>query len=119
MFAALSRVPAFLARSLLVVAGLGLAACETGTAPTASGPAQYDGAPVPVALLVPGGSTDSNDNFIAQNLENAARLAMADLSGVQIDLRVYNTQGSPEQASAMAAKAVNDGARIILTPSSR
>jgi len=116
MFAALSRVPAFLARSLLVVAGLGLAACETGTAPTASGPAQYDGAPVPVALLVPGGSTDSNDNFIAQNLENAARLAMADLSGVQIDLRVYNTQGSPEQASAMAAKAVNDGARIILGP---
>ncbi|MBC7476742.1 MAG: ABC transporter substrate-binding protein [Pseudorhodobacter sp.] len=116
MFAALSRVPALLARSLLVVAGLALAACETGTAPTASGPTQYDGTPVPVALLVPGGSTDSNDNFIAKNLENAARLAMADLSGVQIDLRVYNTQGSPEQAGVMAAKAVNDGARVILGP---
>lgn len=116
MFAALSRVPALLARSLLMVAGLALAACDTGTSPTASGPSHYDGTPVAVALLVPGGSTDSNDNFIAKNLENAARLAMADLSGVQIDLRVYNTQGSPAQAGAMAAKAVNEGAKVILGP---
>ena len=116
MFAALSRVPALLARLLLVLAGLALAACEPGNAPTASGPARNDGSPIAVALLVPGGSSDSNDNFIAQNLEHAARLAIADLSGVQIDLRVYNTQGSPEQAGAMAVKAVNEGAKIILGP---
>ena len=117
MFAVLSRVPALRARILLLVAGLVLAACEPGITPTASSaPARYDGAPVPVALLVPGGSSDSNDNFIAQNLENAARLAMADLSGVQIDLRVYNTQGSPDQAAAMAVKAVNEGAKVILGP---
>ena len=116
MFAVLSRVPALLARLLLIVAGLVLAACEPGTTPTASAPARYDGGAIPVALLVPGGSSDTNDNFIAQNLENAARLAMADLSGVQIDLRVYNTQGSPDQAAAMAVKAVNEGASIILGP---
>lgn len=116
MFAALSRVPALLVRPLLLVAGLALASCDAGLAPTASGPAQNDGTPIAVALLVPGGSSDSNDNFIAQNLENAARLAIADLSGVQIDLRVYNTQGSPEQAAAMATTAVNDGAKIILGP---
>ena len=116
MFAALSRVPALLARLLLVVAGLALTACEPGNAPTASGPARYDGTPIPVALLVPGGSSDSTDNFIAQSMEHAARLAMADLSGGQIDLRVYNTQGSPEQAGAMASKAVDEGAKIILGP---
>lgn len=116
MFAVLSRVPVILRRALLLVVGLSLAACEPSMAPTATGPSQFDGSPIPVALLVPGGSSDTNDNFIAQNLENAARLAMADLSGVQIDLRVYNTRGSPEQASAMAATAVKDGARIILGP---
>jgi len=116
MFAVLSRVPALMSRILLIVAGLMLAACEPGMAPTAQAPAQASGGPVPVALLVPGGSSDSNDNFIAQNLENAARLAMADLGGVQIDLRVYNTQGSPEQAGAMATKAVSEGAKVILGP---
>ena len=36
--------------------------------------------PVEVALLVPGGSLAEADNFLATNLENAARLAIADLS---------------------------------------
>ena len=30
---------------------------------------------------------------LAEGLENAARLAVADLQGVQIDLRVYQTAG--------------------------
>jgi len=72
--------------------------------------------PVPVALLVPGGSGSANDANLALALENAARLAMAELSGVKIDLRVYNTAGSPNQAAAVATKAVNDGAKIILGP---
>ncbi len=74
------------------------------------------GKPVPVALLVPGGSGSANDANLAVSLENAARMAMAELSGVEIDLRVYNTGGSPNQAAAMATKAVNDGAKIILGP---
>ena len=41
--------------------------------------------PVAVALLVPGGSGSASDSILAQSLENAARLAMADLSGVTID----------------------------------
>ena len=116
MFPVLSRVRMGVVRIGLLLAGLVLAACQSGTSPSAGAPAVSDGSVVPVALLVPGGSSDSNDNFIAQSLENAARLAIADLGGVQIDLRVYNTQGSPEQAGAMAAKAVDDGAAIILGP---
>jgi hypothetical protein len=71
---------------------------------------------VQVALLVPAGSATASDAFIAENLENAARLAIGDLAGVQIDLRVYPTAGDPAQAASAATTAVADGAKIILGP---
>ncbi|HBZ43388.1 MAG TPA: penicillin-binding protein activator, partial [Maritimibacter sp.] len=55
-------------------------------------------------------------NTLAASLENSARLAMSELDGVTIDLRVYNTAGNASQASAQAQKAVADGAKIILGP---
>lgn len=73
-------------------------------------------APVAVALLVPAGSSVQGNDILASNLENAARLAVSDLEGVQIDLRVYSTQGDPAVAAQVARQAVNDGARIILGP---
>lgn len=72
--------------------------------------------PVQVALLVPAGSGQASDEFLASNLENAARMAAGDLSGASIDLRVYPTGGSPSQAASAAAQAVADGAGIILGP---
>ena len=54
--------------------------------------------------------------ILAKSLENAARLAIADLSGVKIDLRVYQTNGSPGGAQSMAIKAMDEGAMIILGP---
>ena len=69
-----------------------------------------------MALLVPSGSGQAGDEFLALSLQNAAKLAIADLSGVQIDLRVYSTGGQPGQAQAMAIKAVDEGAQIILGP---
>jgi len=116
MFPVLSRVRMLVVQAVFLMFALILSACEPGTGPSAGGPAVANGAPIPVALLVPGGSSDANDNFIASSLENAARLAIADLGGVRIDLRVYNTQGQPETAGAMATKAVDDGAKIILGP---
>jgi hypothetical protein len=53
---------------------------------------------------------------VARSLENAARLAMADLDGVEIDLRVYPTGGSPAQAASAAEAAVAEGAAVILGP---
>jgi hypothetical protein len=53
---------------------------------------------------------------LASNLENAARLAISDLDGVQIDLRVYNTGADLVRAAAVANQAVNEGAKIILGP---
>ncbi|MBC7155274.1 MAG: penicillin-binding protein activator, partial [Rhodobacteraceae bacterium] len=72
--------------------------------------------PVQVALLVPGGSGQSGDSVLAESLEKAARLAISDLQGARIDLRVYNTGGQPAQAAQVAVAAVGDGARVILGP---
>ncbi|MEH6831248.1 MAG: ABC transporter substrate-binding protein, partial [Sulfitobacter sp.] len=58
----------------------------------------------------------ASDNLLAKNLENAARLAIRDLDGVQIDLRVYGTAGKASTAANAAAQAVADGAKIILGP---
>ena len=94
-------------------AALALAACVPTTG---GGPSINTRAPVPVALLVPGGSDQPGDDVLASGLEAAARLAISDLDGVQIDLRVYNTAGDPAQAAAMAKQAVSEGAKIILGP---
>lgn len=96
-------------------ATLALAACEP-MALGGGGPALDSGAPVPVALLVPAGSGVTTDETMAKSLENAARLAMADMSGVKIDLRVYPTAGQAGRAASTAAQAVNDGAKVILGP---
>ncbi len=99
-----------------VLVGLGalvLAGCvATGPGTTPPG----NGGSVQVALLVPSGSGQSQDELFGANLENAARLAMNDLSGVNIDLRVYRTGGSPAQAAALAKQAVDEGAQVILGP---
>lgn len=105
----------------LALAGLAaLSACVTvpqaPTATTGGGPLIDPFAPVQVALLVPMGSGQATDTLIAQSLENAARMAVADLQGVQIDLRVYATAADPAQAGTAAATAVADGAKIILGP---
>ena len=111
---ALFRKPAaWLATTL---AALSLSACAPLPVATATGPAAGAGAAVPVALLVPSGSGSATDDMLAQALENAARLAIADLGGNAIDLRVYPTAGQPGQAQAQALRAADEGARIILGP---
>lgn len=101
-----------------VLAGLLLlAACgPVSLGGTGGAPRVDPNAPVTVALLVPAGSSTQGNDILAANLENAARLAVGDLTGVQIDLRVYSTQGDPATAARLAQQAVAEGARIILGP---
>lgn len=102
-----------------VVVGLALmvlAACTPNTGTNGGGPRIDTSAPVPVALLVPAGSGQASDELLARSLQNAARLAISDLGSIKIDLRVYSTAGQPGQAQAMAIKAVDEGAKIILGP---
>jgi ABC-type branched-subunit amino acid transport system substrate-binding protein len=113
MLSLLSPARKTLGRIALLLGIGALAACE----PVATGGPRIDtSAPVPVALLVPAGSGQASDEFLAKSLENAARLAMADLGGAQIDLRVYPTAGQPAQAAAQATRAADEGAKIILGP---
>jgi ABC-type branched-subunit amino acid transport system substrate-binding protein len=83
---------------------------------TVPGPATDPAAPVPVALLVPLGSADPDRNRLGQSLVNAARLAQGDLRDAAVDLRIYETGGDPDRAAAAAARAVAEGARIIVGP---
>lgn len=107
-------------RAVLRVAAISgavlLAACQPVTVGGGGGPAINTNAAVPVALLVPGGSSQGTDNALAASIENAARLAISDLDGIKIDLTVYNTGGNAGGAQAAATQALNDGAKIILGP---
>ncbi len=101
-----------------VVAAALLAACDPAALTNlggGSGPRINSSQPIQVALLVP--RSDSGAAPIAASLENAARLAIADLGeGVTIDLRVYDTAGQAPTAAAAAQRAVDEGAKIILGP---
>ena len=98
---------------------LALAACQPitlgGVGNGNSGQAIDASKPVPVALLVPKGG-GAGDAVIATALENAARLAIADLSSSKIDLRVYDTAGNEAQTTAVTNQAIADGAKITLGP---
>ena len=112
MLSVLTRARKSLGQIALVAAALLVAACVPTTTPTAGS----SSGKVQVALLVPGGSGQASDELLARSLENAARMAIADLGNSQIDLRVYKTAGQPNQAAAMATQAVSEGAQIILGP---
>jgi hypothetical protein len=111
LFAA--RVFAFAALAFLAACDLPVPTVDMGGN---SGQTIDPSAPVQVALLVPGGSDSAEASLIAASLENAARMAIADLNGVEINLRVYNTTRDPRLASQVAATAIADGAQIILGP---
>lgn len=124
MFAVLSaarkrlRLPRLARVAAATLGMVALAACEPiqigGLAGADRGQRIDTSQPVPVALLVP--KSDANAGAVARSIENAARLAVAELGGVKIDLRVYDTGGNAATAAAQAQKAVDQGAKIILGP---
>lgn len=114
MFAFLRATRKAGTRLAAALAAVALAACEP-IALNNAGPAIDASKPVPVALLVPR-SGGSGDAIVAASLENAARLAIADLNGARIDLRVYDTAGNEATTASVTQQAVNDGAKIILGP---
>ena len=104
------KVQSFVAISALAL----VTACAPTMPTTTTGPQVDTSKPVPVALLVP----QSSDGMaqIAADLENAARLAAAQLDDLKIDLRVYDTAGDATVAASVAHQSVDDGAKIIIGP---
>jgi hypothetical protein len=116
MLSVLSRACKSMTSAVKSAGLLVFAAALSACVPTA-GPSGNASGRVQVALLVPGGSGQASDELLARSLQNAARLAIADLGpGAQVDLRVYNTAGQPAQAASMAKQAVAEGAQVILGP---
>ncbi len=93
------------------IAAVTLGACDI---PFAGGPLINTSRAVPVALLVPASSPNGAE--LAQSLENAALLAVGDLDSVDIDLRIYDTGGTPEGAAEAAREALDEGATIFIGP---
>ncbi len=90
-----------------------LAACDPAALSLGGG---GGGGTIAVAVLVPSGADDANVAALGQDLANAARLAAADLEGVEIDLRVYDTAGQPERGAQVAREAIDAGAQVIVGP---
>ena len=112
MVAVLTPRRKVLATVFACLSGLLLSACDV---PLPSGPLLGNTRTVKVALLVP--QSSANGAPIALSLENAARLAAEDLGeGVQIDLMVYDTGGTPAGAEVAARNALSDGAKVFLGP---
>lgn len=108
-------------RTTAVIAALFLAACDpVAMTERASGPEIGQmiepRQPVRVALLVPGGTSSQEMEWLARSLRNSAKMAAADAQGASIDLRLYDTAGSEAQAVAQANAAADAGAQIILGP---
>ncbi|MDO5606146.1 MAG: penicillin-binding protein activator [Paracoccus sp. (in: a-proteobacteria)] len=119
MFTIAKRITRRAAMGGILAAGMALAACQPtglGSSGPAIGPQIDPSKPVQVALLVPGGTGDTDLDWLGRSLANSARMAAADARGAQIDLRVYTT--TPAEASAVAAaeRAAAEGAQIILGP---
>jgi len=126
---------------LTLASGLTLAACQTAAPPPPPKPAftpvpeplisQYRGeqpqffrlrhtsrttTPVRVALLLPLSNPSADTRAIADALSRAAEMAVLESGNPNIILMPRDDGGSPERAAAAAAKAIDDGAEIILGP---
>jgi hypothetical protein len=102
---------------------LSLAACQDITTTSSNnnsggpdGPRVDPSKVTVVALLVPSGSGNSNQENLANNLIRAAEMALSDYPNAKIDMRVYPTAGNAGKAAAAANKAISQGAKIIIGP---
>ncbi|MEM8790032.1 MAG: penicillin-binding protein activator [Pseudomonadota bacterium] len=99
-------------------AGQGAVGQQTTTQPQTQAPDAVEelGQPVTLALLVPRSSSRAAAAQLGDALAQAARMGVSDLNDSRIELRIYDTAGDPAVAASAAARAVADGADIILGP---
>ncbi|MEM6307560.1 MAG: penicillin-binding protein activator, partial [Pseudomonadota bacterium] len=102
-----------------IIGGFGLLALSACAQVQTILPSATSSAPTSaqVALLLPKGAGDPGLQNLSRSAEQAARLAVTSSAGqATIDLRVYDTAGNTETATAVAAKAIADGADVIVGP---
>ncbi len=94
-----------------------LTACQIGGGPIGLGTGpRVSGQTIEVAMLLPM-SGGGGDALLSRSLENAARLAAADVAGnATINITVYDTAGNAATAATRAQEAVGNGADVIVGP---
>lgn len=93
-----------------------LTACQLGGGPIGLGNGPRVGQTVQVAMLLPV-SGSGGDALLSRSLENAARLAAADVAAsATIEITVYDTAGNAATAATRAQEAVSAGADVIVGP---
>ena len=115
MFSALRSIRNPLRHLALLAATAALAACQVAAPGGGAGPRVADQT-IQVAMLLPVSSGQGGDATIARSLENAARLAATELTGVTVEITVYDTAGQSAQAADVARQAVQEGADVIVGP---
>lgn len=116
MVSALRRIRNPLRLLALLSTTLFLAACQIGGGPIGIGGPRVSGQTVQVAMLLPM-SGGGGDAVLARSLENAARMAAADVAATTtIEITVYDTAGDAATAAARAQEAVSAGAEVIVGP---
>ena len=96
------------------VGGLGRGLLARGPAAAPTGEVLGSGT-VRVALLLPLTAT-GNAGQLAQNLKNAADLALRDFQSANITMLVKDTRGTTDGARVAASAAISEGAELILGP---
>ncbi len=91
-----------------------LLGCDAALVPT-SGDIDPSRAVI-IGLLVPLSAENPQDVKLAEALANAAKMAQADVTGAEIDLRLYPTTGDGPSAAAAASLAIAEGAKILVGP---
>ncbi len=76
---------------------------------------QNDGR-IRIGILLPLSAKSASVRNIAEDLFNAAQLALFDLKRPELTLLVQDTQGTPEGALKVTSKLLQDGVQIIIGP---
>lgn len=71
---------------------------------------------ITVAILLPLGHENKGVARTAQDLLDAAQLAMFDTDDIKLHLIVKDTSGKPAEAARAASQAIEEGAQIIIGP---
>lgn len=101
---------------VVLLLSLVLTACQIGGPIGGGAGPRISGQTVQVAMLLPV-SGGGGDALLSRSLENAARLAAADVAGnTTIEITVYDTAGNASTAATRAQEAVAAGADVILGP---
>jgi branched-chain amino acid transport system substrate-binding protein len=88
----------------------------TGVTPGTQTAQTGTGKEIRVALLLPLTHSDGNVRRMAKSLQDAANMAIFDAGAQNIVLLPRDTGSTPEQAAAVAASALAEGAELILGP---